>query len=487
MVARGSDVPDCRRLVAMRRLRARAEVNDLIDGPVTVHVGDVLTVLREMSAESVHCVVTSPPYWGLRDYGTAEWEGGDTGCDHLQNNWGVPGSSTLNAKPTDPAAQAKRTPYKDLCGKCGAHRIDSQLGLESTPEEYIAAMVEVFREVRRVLRPDGTLWLNMGDSYATGSSGDRRLSDPSSPHWSTTGLEVRARARPPVASLKPKDLVGIPWRLAFALQADGWWLRSDIIWAKPNPMPESVNDRPPKAHEYIFLLTKSPRYFYDAEAVREPASESSERRAGIVHNEPPSRALQPTSHAARGTTLDRGDYYNPAGRNLRSVWTIATQPYPEAHFATFPEELARRCIAAATSEHGCCPECGAPWARVTATEYVKSPVHGHGSVVGRHYATGQNNFDGAGMPRINKQVTTTGWLQPCFSLKQGNRSCIENRDPIPCTVLDPFVGSGTTLAVARRLGRRAVGIELQAAYLPLIQQRVSEAALPLLEAIDLVR
>jgi len=239
------------------------------DDWTTLYVADVLDGLAELPDGSVHCCVTSPPYWGLRDYGT-----------------------------------------------------DGQLGLESTPEEYVENMVKVFREVRRVLRDDGTLWLNLGDSYYNYrpmKKGDNRAHAFGTERDCFRGLPddnsgtKRGRV---VAGLKEKDLVGIPWRVAFALQADGWWLRSDIIWAKPNPMPESVRDRPTKAHEYIFLLTKAERYFYDADAVAEPST------------------------GQNGT------------RNRRTVWTITTKPYPEAHFAVFPPELPEICIKAGCPEGG---------------------------------------------------------------------------------------------------------------------------------------
>jgi len=226
--------------------------------------GDCRNVLATMEPESVQCVVTSPPYWGLRDYGTAAWEGGDAECDHLRAQGG-------SGRPEDGANLGNsngRMPTGQQCHRCGARRIDSQLGLEPTPEEYVATMVDVFQEIRRVLRDDGTVWLNMGDSYGSGTTADRNPT-------STEGPEVPAswsgRSQPQRNGLKPKDLVGIPWRLAFALQADGWYLRSDIIWAKPNPMPESVTDRPTKSHEYVFLLTKSARYFYDQDAASEPS------------------------------------------------------------------------------------------------------------------------------------------------------------------------------------------------------------------------
>jgi len=327
------------------------------DASLTVHVGDCRAVMADMPAESVHCVVTSPPYWGLRDYGTATWDGGDAECDHQKPNadTGHIAHTTLGGGTATNAAQVGG--YKDLCRKCGARRIDSQLGLEPTPEAYVANMVDVFREVRRVLRDDGTLWLNLGDSYAAGGTGrrdtsgdyaDRRAEQFGSGRGNGNGPKDYAQRDVP-PGLKPKDLVGIPWRVAFALQADGWYLRSDIIWAKPNPMPESVTDRPTKAHEYVFLLSKAPRYYFDADAVREADSGQDHRRV-VIDGQPslePSGGIAGTHQGIR--TLDGR---NGSGRNIRSVWTIATQPYPGAHFATFPEKLVEPCVKAGCPSDG---------------------------------------------------------------------------------------------------------------------------------------
>lgn len=308
--------------------------------------GDCREVLPTLAAESVQCCVTSPPYWGLRDYGTAEWIGGETECKHeskAARRASRPASGLSGGTATVDAG----TILGRIC-HCGAVREDSQIGLESTPAEYVSALVSVFRDVRRVLRPDGTIWLNLGDSYATGAGkvgeapgggaqGDRFKE-------SYFGKNVNAPAgrgftqpnRMPIPGLKPKDLVGIPWRVAFALQADGWFLRSDIIWHKPNPMPESVSDRPTKSHEYVFLLSKSERYFYDAEAIAEPSV--SEHPSGNGYARP-----QSLSRGGRG----QDKVWQPVEtRNARSVWTIHTKPFSEAHFATFPVELARRCILA---------------------------------------------------------------------------------------------------------------------------------------------
>jgi DNA modification methylase len=330
-----------------------------------LYQGDALETMKQMEDESINCCVTSPPYWGLRDYG-----------------------------------------------------VEGQLGVEPTPEEYVAKMVEVFREVKRVLRKDGTLWLNMGDCYASkplgcdgvsyssglhGAQGDTKYRD-------TLTHSVGTKRNTVVGNLKPKDLVGIPWMVAFALRADGWWLRSDIIWAKENPMPESVTDRPTKAHEYIFLLSKSSKYYYDADSIREPLSEQRAKQAGKLvdpGNDVEKRKKQIEHDKKRGS----GGHFdghkwrmNPLGRNKRSVWTVTTKPFKGAHFAVFPPDLIEPCILA-----GC---------------------------------------------------------------------------PVGGTVLDPFAGSGTTLEVAEKLGRKSIGIELNPDYCELIRKRMKFVQPSLLGTIE---
>ncbi len=327
---------------------------------IDLRCGDALEVLRTLPAGRVRCCVTSPPYWGLRDYGVA-----------------------------------------------------GQLGLERTPDEYVARLVEVFREVRRVLADDGTLWLNLGDCYASspcGNPDDARTSGLTSPGRGKDAISRAGKRNTIVAGLKPKDLVGIPWRVAFALQADGWWLRSDIIWAKLNPMPESVSDRPTKSHEYLFLLSKSASYYYDAAAIAEPSITTDPRRPygseGAWQMDGRPDVQKHGGKPRKGVVGPRQDdnLWNSANgcgfpssdfsvRNRRTVWSIATEPFPGAHFAVMPTALVEPCILA-------------------------------GSAPGD-------------------------------------------------LVLDPFAGSGTVGVVALRHGRRFIGIDLSPAYVEMARRRIS--------------
>ena len=325
-----------------------------------------------IASNMAQCCVTSPPYYGLRDYGTAKWEGGNLECDHLETN------DTRDPKYTKQTQNAgtSKIGYKSICAKCGAIRIDSQIGLEPTPEEYVSNLVSVFREVWRVMKDDGVIWVNIGDSYAGsgkgGQSEEKRSTNwqPDYPHGIDPSKRNASRwgggNLPATDGLKPKDLIGIPWRVAFALRADGWYLRSDIIWSKPNPMPESVTDRPTKSHEYLFLLTKSPRYYYDNEAIKEPVTDTSmDRYSQDIENQTGSNRVPGKTNGNMKAVLPRygGNKYtaDPAVfnrtksgnaydfrplRNKRSVWEIATQPTSYAHFATYPEKLVEPCILA---------------------------------------------------------------------------------------------------------------------------------------------
>jgi DNA modification methylase len=306
-----------------------------------IYVGDNRETLKKLDAQSVQTVITSPPYWGLRDYGTAEWVGGDADCSHKRESKKSDATITGHKNFTEMLGVGDAI-YKDVCNRCGAVREDDQIGLEITPEDYVEQLCLVFDEVWRVLKDDGTLWLNLGDSYVgTGSKGDTK--DPKYAEG-RNGQTVALNNK--VQGLKNKDLVGIPWRVAFALQARGWYLRQDIIWAKPNPMPESVLDRCTKSHEYIFLLSKSNKYFFDNEAIKEPvvgnySSVKKKDRQNIKGNMDErgvtrtSTGLLLNSSAGRGTT-----------RNKRDVWTIGVSRYKEAHFATYPAELITPCVLA---------------------------------------------------------------------------------------------------------------------------------------------
>ena len=368
--------------------------------PVRILVGDVLAGLRSLPEASVHCCVTSPPYWGLRDYG-----------------------------------------------------VDGQIGLESSPDAYVAKMVEVFGEVRRVLREDGVCFLNIGDSYAASGMGGNPDESEHRKQATNAGSLIPGRKAPP--GLKPKDLCMIPWRVALALQADGWYLRSVIVWAKKSPMPESVTDRPTSSWEPIFLLAKSERYFYDAEAVKEQGV-GREIFGNAIHGQPcPDR--RDNARQNMTTTLTR---------NQRNVWHLGPEPYREAHFATFPTEIPRRAIKAGTSEKGCCPSCGAPWSRVVARTQIERDRPND--------FTKRTGEDGTGNSCANSvagvESRTVGWEPSC--------ECNAGA-PVPCVVLDPFLGSGTTIAVARTLGRHGVGCELNPEYAELARVRIGKAERPL--------
>jgi len=291
-------------------------------------VGDVRSRLKELADCSVQCVVTSPPYWGLRDYGTATWIGGDLKCSHKRDSKFSESCSTGQRNLEGAIGDGI---YKDVCPRCNAKRIDKQLGLELTPDEYVKNLVETFREIHRVLKDDGVLWLNLGDTYNNLKVGSTQKNVGAKRH--NTGTFKKNMW----GKLKPKDLIGIPWRVAFALQADGWYLRQDIIWHKPNPMPESVKDRCTKAHEYIFLFSKNQKYFFSAESIKEPAKYAGDNRGA-------------RTDSRRGTKMNSMNGATGMFKNKRSVWTVATKPFKEAHFATFPPDLIIPCILSGCSE-----------------------------------------------------------------------------------------------------------------------------------------
>ncbi len=337
--------------------------------------GDCLAVMRTWDDSCVDMCVTSPPYFGLRSY----------------------------------------------CPEGSAEK-EFEIGLEQTQEQFIEKIVEVFREVRRVLKPSGTLWLNMGDSYAGG--------------------------------LKSKDLMMTPAQVAIALRQDGWWLRDDIIWHKPNPMPSSATDRCTFSYEHVFLLTKSAKYFYDAEAIKEPSRDYTGRDREKYRNGTEDPKLK--HHGFKD------ECYSTTGRNKRNVWTIPTEAYPGEHYATFPRRLVEPCVLAGTSEKGVCSDCGKPWVRVVEKEKLTRECP--------NKFTKRTGEDGTGNVCANDVagvlVKTKGWCPTC--------DC--GKEPVPALVFDPFMGSGTVGAVATKLGRNYTGIELNPDSIKLAKKRIASVS-----------
>ena len=393
-----------------------------------VYLGDALEVIRSFPDESVDCVVTSPPYFGLRDYGTGTWVGGDPNCNHYRDTKASDKVATGHKRMQEAGSPVGDAIYRSVCPKCGAVREDKQIGLEDTPDEYVERLVLLFREIRRVLKKEGTLWVNIGDSYNNTAPGNKTPHGFSQNRPSYINYEdKKMRDKRLVDGLKRKDLIGIPWMLAFALRSDGWYLRQDIIWHKPNPMPESVTDRCTKSHEYIFLFSKSEKYYFDHEAIQEEAVTNEGRPPGVVRNREfgydskenlhPDAYLKPrwgngskrerTNNQGHAKKENGGHRDNSGGfdcdmvirngvvfRNKRDVWTVTLTPTKEAHFATYPQLLVKPCVLAG------CPEGG--------------------------------------------------------------------------VVLDPFMGSGTTGIVAMKLGRHYVGTELNPEYQQMATRRIAE-------------
>lgn len=360
-----------------------------------------MSVLRELPSQSAHTAVTSPPYYGLRDYGLSpvSWGGKDS-CSHEVTN--------------------------QTCVRCGAWI--GQLGMEPSPRLYVSHLVTVFSEVKRVLRDDGTLWVVIGDSYSRGSREDmppQRGSIPSGDEkYGFDAVRILDQ------DIKPKDLVGVPWLFAFAMRESGWYLRSDIVWSKPNPMPESIEDRPTKSHEYVFLFSKSSNYYYDYRAILEPMISTPKEYENMTRSVRKNHAYGSIGGAKIG---DKSFQNYPVGRNKRTVWSVASQPYAGAHYAPFPPKLIEPAILAGTSGGGVCQECLNPFSRVKS--------------------------DGS--------PDSDSWI----------RSCSHEGAPVPATVLDPFAGSGTTGMVAQGASRRAVLIDLNGDYVQ--QQLIRNSNIPL--------
>lgn len=436
----------------------------------TIYVGDNRQLLKQLPDKSVQTVVTSPPYYGLRDYGTGVWIGGDESCTHRRETKKSDKTITGHKNFTEMLGVGDAI-YKDECPRCGAVREDNQIGLEATPDAFIEQLCLVFDEIHRVLADDGTIWVNLGDSYASFRDGK---ATPDTTRGDSDGTLVpKGSASNRMASsfvntsIKHKDMIGIPWRFAFAMQARGWYLRQDIIWAKPNPMPESVTDRCTKSHEYVFLMSKKPRYFYDHNAIREPIKDTTTGQAGVRRSgdsKTRSKEHWGIPHNPQNVIIQ---YPEIKGANKRDVWTVATKPYKEAHFATYPTELITPCVMAGTTEHGVCISCGLSWTRITERDTPPQvddselDRFGDGSV-GVHRKVGQayQNWLSENPPM------TVGWQKPCIC---------ETNDVRPAMVLDPFSGSGTTGEVALAHGRNYIGLELNAEYADLSENRITNA------------
>jgi len=456
----------------------------------TLHQGHVLDVLAELPAESVQLAVTSPPYYSLRNYGTAPqvW-GGSKDCIHT---WGdgptvreITGGKT--PKQTTNVGSYTGPRSAQTCQRCGAWK--GELGSEAAPDAFVSHLVEVFAAVRRVLRRDGCLIVNLNDSYVgSGKGPSNSLQRPAS---CLNDKQLRAGAAPttwtPIPEgLRPKSRLAVPERFVLAMLADGWIYRDDRAWCKKAPMPESTRDRCTQAWEHVYMFTREGAYFWDQAAVLEAVSEETIKKGGYDENGqsnwPDNRTVTPDVLLVNKLTGNmqpgRRVSINPAGRNPRNYVVLGPDPFPEAHFATFPRALPEFWIKAATSERGACARCGAAWKRVVERERL-----GDTETVGRPKAVGHGGY---GSPKSTLSLSGNGskewaerggktvplgWTPSC--------RCGPDAGTKPQIVCDPFSGSGTTLLVAHLLGREAVGIELNPDYCRIAERRLAADVLPL--------
>ena len=439
--------------------------NDWLD----IYIGDCRQVLSQLPEKHFHCCVTSPPYFGLRDYQTGS---------------------------------------------------EAEIGRERTPDEFVETMVEVFRDVWRVLRDDGVCWVNLGDSYfrnpSKGGSGPNAKEAGNGYTEAQQGRgridyrgskaiaggkqgteEANSRVGSGTRTLKEKDLIGIPWRVALALQDDGWWLRDAIIWNKPSPMPGSQRDRCTSSYEFVFQLTKSARYFFDMEAIKEPAAPATFERNKYPHQMTSAPASTYCVGKLTGNMAPGADMKSPSTRIPRNVWTMANTGFSEAHFATFCVELPIRCIKASTSEKGCCPQCGAPWVRVVESERVptrpgdntkvKIPagwdtgagshgtIHKDGRLAPEDQYRDAEEIGNRDPQRHCTETRTVGWQPGCECCYPAPIAGYDEGGPltpIPCRVIDPFGGAGTTALAAKELGQHCTLIELSESYADMAKRRI---------------
>lgn len=468
-------------------------------------VGDCREVLKTLPEKSVHTCVTSPPYLGLRSYGTATWEGGDGECDHTppprQPRSERPDVHGFGTRSVLAAQDEGFLARGGSCGRCGAIRVDKEIGREPSPDEYTDAMVHVFREVRRVLRDDGVAWLNLGDSFCStdkwgggksGNSGKHTVDGGDVPSWA-----VRAR-KPTMPGIKPKDLVGVPWMIAFALRADGWYLRDAIVGRKTAPMPESIKDRCTQSYEMIFLLTKKPRYYFDAESIREPAVLTAGSGNGYVRDE--RLKMQNADGTPRGSEKGWNDV--GGGRNRRNVWDWAPEPSKIKHYALMPSKIVDPCVLAGCPEK-VCAECGKPWMSADGpraldrsrrqarraleiaeaaglTDAHLEAIRAVGITdVGKSQVTqsGFGNNDPVVQGLADEAKEVLGGYYREFTFARPSRgplvaSCSCDAGTMPGTVLDPFAGAATTGLVSLRRGRSFIGIELSPVFAEMGRERL---------------
>jgi len=479
-----------------------------------IHCGDALTLLREMPDECVDCVITSPPYWGLRDYGEScvqVW-GGDPNCEHEWNGMGFirkHGDFVPECKQATVRGFVTKVKVGDFCVKCGAWR--GQLGLEPHPQLYIEHLVEIFREVKRVLKPTGSFWLNMGDTYFGSGGNCRKYPDTISKKETRPAPEKPITNNPKIKCnwLQPKQKLLIPERVAIALQEDGWILRNTIIWHKPNHMPSSVKDRFTNAYEVVFFFVKRRKYWFDLDAVRIPQKEPWRSGTKIrttcgTKAKEKTKDFKLTSQASKKGgwnewLVNKGGvcFYNPLGKNPGDVWkekkvterykeigkfvasprghpqatdrhplgknpsdfwSIPTEPFKEAHFATFPTKLIERIIKCACPQW-ICRKCGHIRTRITKTEYIID-----------------NPKKKTEEPKASVILSRSGWkfahgYANHFTIGWSNCGC--NAGWKPGIVLDPFVGSGTTAYVAKKLGRDFIGFDLNLEYCEMAKKRIA--------------
>lgn len=439
-----------------------------------IHKIDSLEGLKQLPGNYVDCVMNSPPYWALRDYGTASWVGGSEGCNHLNGTL----QSTKTTLHPGTSQNDKRNftgmPFKDICKKCGAKRIDLQLGLEPTFDEYITKLCNIFDEVKRVLKPSGTCWVNLGDTYGGSGKGDVGYSNKSTLRNGNISDNEKYRKvakeswnfdkKPQTQGDVSKSLTLIPFRFAIEMVNRGWILRNTIIWHKPNCMPSSAKDRFTVDFEYVFFFVKSKKYFFESQY--EPQLESSKERYQYDFPGNPGY-IYPNEKRDRPNNFN-GKMMIEGGRNKRTVWSICPQPFPEAHFAVYPEELCETPLKSGCPEF-VCKKCGKAREKIITTEYVGSSENRGGHIVGNGQSQGGlYNIPKESAKKVDDGYTNCGcWYVQKFGNIEHHTQQFEGG-----IVLDPFMGAGTTALVALKQNKRFIGFEINKDYIDIANKRL---------------